>query len=366
MRFIIHIGPRKTGTTYLQAACFHSQQALAASGIYYHTGIASLGETKIQRSMIGEVLVANRVVDLAEDFLAARARGMHTAIISDETLSHLSAAQVAPLQAMVAELADGDPVQVVSYCRRWSARLPSLWAELVKHGQSRSFAEWLAHLLTMTETSPIIDESINWAIWSDWFGADALRLVSYDVMMDQRADIAVDFLDQFAGWRGEISPRAARAANQRLSAAELEFLRMMNAMAVAQKQTIPERARLRLLREMGLAGDTRFAGLGAPGGAVTPLVDAAPVFDSARGRMAAFAARALVPRGGDTRLMIDGASRQDSPDPVLFGDPVLGAVLREGYARLVEITETNPPPLVMPRPAGGKGGPGKGAALAKG
>jgi len=334
MRFIIHIGPRKTGTTYLQSALYQCKEPMAQEGIFYYIDPPVAGRPRVQRSLLGAALEQGRAAALMPDFYAARDQGMHTVVISDERLSQLDASKLAPLQAMVTELAAGDPVTVVTYCRRWSDRLPSLWAEIIKHGRTQNFAEWLVQMLLQNQQNPDIYEAAMWSAWQSLFGEDCLKIVSYDVMMAQKVDIAREFLDSFIGWPGVIPPRAKKSVNQRLSASEVELLRLLNIMSAKEGVAISERARLNLLRDLAAAKDTRFKSLGEAGGPMVRVDDRSAFFDRARTAMQAIADSSLIPRNGDARLMVPAVTNTQLSQPGFFSDRTLVEALHDAYGQL--------------------------------
>lgn len=149
-QIIVHIGPHKTGTTYLQVTLNALRYTLLERDIY----VPSCWEAAPGLPSHMQLVWAIRRRDLTliysqiQEILARRPRYL---IISCEALSRLDHGQIAQLR----RLFDPAPAQVVYYVRRWPERLPSLWQETVKFGHTAPFPEFLAQQLTRYDDSEL-------------------------------------------------------------------------------------------------------------------------------------------------------------------------------------------------------------------
>ena len=112
-RYVIHIGPHKTGTTYLQVLFRQLAPQLRQRGIFYPlewVGDHSPGHVRlVQRLRAGQDEV------LADEFDALHASAYEIVLISAEDLSILPRESVALLKSYLRE----QPVSILFYFRGW-------------------------------------------------------------------------------------------------------------------------------------------------------------------------------------------------------------------------------------------------------
>lgn len=171
-RLLLHIGPHKTGTTYLQSRLLQHAAALrAGQGINYVQ--AGIGPQFGHHKLCAEL----RHTGPGEAWAAAAQEWAQYPchIISSENFSRLPAAAVATL----AELLAGLEVEVCYVLRRPEALLYAAWQEQVKHGSPQSLPEFVAPHLAAPEDSPLLNPQVLLAPYLQAFGG-RLRLLSYD------------------------------------------------------------------------------------------------------------------------------------------------------------------------------------------
>lgn len=134
-RVILHIGPHKTGTTYLQKMLYENSEALNQLGVnYVSEGIAK----GYGHHGIAEEFISSGVSPTLE--AAARSFSKWSInIISSESFDRLNAHQV---EALASTLRDFDTM-VVYVVRRVDDLILSDWQEAVKHGETRGWTEYL-------------------------------------------------------------------------------------------------------------------------------------------------------------------------------------------------------------------------------
>lgn len=107
-RYVIHVGPHKTGTTYLQHAFTKLRSRFAARGIEYP------GEWG---GIHGHHQLANALgtdASLRTAFDRLNRSGAETILLSSESFAYSTDADVEALHDLLA----GEPAIVVFYCRR--------------------------------------------------------------------------------------------------------------------------------------------------------------------------------------------------------------------------------------------------------
>ena len=136
--FVIHVGPHKTGTTYLQLSFKANRPALQQRGILY-PAVWDYTAGNPSHLPLAQKLKAGDRDGLAQDFATLLASGAKQVLISAEDLSNLEIPALQLLQSLVA----GSAVKIVFYVRRWSELLPSSWQESIKQGQCWTLPEYM-------------------------------------------------------------------------------------------------------------------------------------------------------------------------------------------------------------------------------
>jgi hypothetical protein len=239
-KFIFHIGPPKTGTSSLQEALFQHRDQLLARGCHYpdfgrhakmqalpgHHGIPDLLRRKNQ--LPSEVL--KNLQQLPKE---------QTVIFSSENFAHLDSPQVATLL----EALQPGQIEVIYYARRWDQLLPSAWQELVKHGHSTSYLEFLNRQISAPRASKFLNYMIPLDHWSESVGAGNIRIFSYDNILAQGQDIVQHFCREMLDL--ELAIDTPRQDNPRQTAANTETLRQLNRLYFGPRKPSPQ-LRMRL------------------------------------------------------------------------------------------------------------------------
>ncbi len=220
-RFVVHIGPHKTGSTYIQETLAALRGTLLERGIC----VPSIWNAAPGLPSHMQLVWALRNGDLTlirrqlQEILAQRPRYV---VISCEALSRLDQEQIIQLR----QLLGSAPLQVVYHVRRWPERLPSLWQEEVKFGHTTMFPEYLAKHLTKYADSELRDAAMI-DRFADVFGTAQIKVVSYSHLVDQKLDIARHFLATFLDLSDIVLP-ADRRPNRSLQSPDIELIRALN------------------------------------------------------------------------------------------------------------------------------------------
>lgn len=146
-RVFLHVGTPKSGTTYLQSLWWRHHDALAQRGLL-------LPGTERGDHFHAASVVCDRTATLAHltpdrlriwnDLLAETGRWSGDALISHELFSPATPTQAAAALRSLHEVAD--EVHVIMTARDLARQLPSAWQQIVKQGDTRSLAQFWAHL----------------------------------------------------------------------------------------------------------------------------------------------------------------------------------------------------------------------------
>jgi hypothetical protein len=221
-RFIIHIGPHKTGTTYLQVTLDALRDALLERGICVPS-IWNAAPGLPSHMQLAWALRSGDLTLLQDQVQEILAQQHRYVVISCEALSRLNHEQIVQLR----QLLGSAPVEVVYYVRRWPERLPSLWQETVKFGSSISFPEFLTKQLVDNDASELRD-TVMIDRFAAVFGTSQIRVVAYSHLIDQNLDIASHFLASFLGLSDIELPVVGRP-NRSLPILDTEVIRALNA-----------------------------------------------------------------------------------------------------------------------------------------
>lgn len=217
--FVLHVGPHKTGSTYLQAAFSLAAADLRARGILYPMGLGSLqGHFPLVH------LIQQRETAALRDWFARFATaGLPTVLLSSENFIFLDRAELQTLRALMGQAA----VTVVFHCRRPSEILLSGWRELVKHGITHGLPEFIVHAMTRRPDIETINLLQPLTRLASIFGEENLRTVPYNRVMESGGNLFRHFCGHFLDWPDAPQP-TIRPMNRSLSAESAEILRYIN------------------------------------------------------------------------------------------------------------------------------------------
>ena len=222
--YVIHIGPYKTGSSYLQAGLAENSVLLEAAGIHvaavWSDHFLNPSQSGLTQGLTEEGLPATRLI-----FDAWRQSDWRKIVISCEELSTLSPVEVRMLKDLTADAS----VSIVYYIRRWSELLASAWQEYVKQGSTLQLVEVLVHNLRDAARSRIINIDLSLRSFATVFGRSALKLVPYSNLMDEGADIFAGFVASFLDEAAVVSPRSL-IMNASFGPEKIELLRVFNCM----------------------------------------------------------------------------------------------------------------------------------------
>lgn len=225
---LVHIGPPKTGTTYLQGAFHSCRPAVSAQGVHYAgpgrqptaavqavlgTASPNTGEIpslRLWRRLVGEVRRANepRVV-ISSEFLAdAKPEAIRT-VIDD---------------------LGGHRVHIVVTLRPLARILPSQWQQFVQSGARKSFDGWLDAIFNdPSKVTPTFwrrhrhDALI--ARWAEAAGPANVTVVALD---DRDHTMVIRVFEQLLGLREGTLLADDDLTNRSMTMAEVEVVRAFN------------------------------------------------------------------------------------------------------------------------------------------
>ncbi|WP_289027919.1 hypothetical protein [uncultured Paraglaciecola sp.] len=247
-KLYIHIGPHKTGSTYIQKNLFECSQELLTAGIFYPERL--VGPQWGHHQLAEKIKQRNKKE--IEDLLSSKEDNL---LISSENFEDLTNEDISYFSCFL----KGFSVEVVFFKRSYSKLLVSAWQESVKHGKFQTWSEFfLAHVLKPFKSQILNSSSVvdKWSVI-----ADKIHVFDYEAMLSDGLDIAQSMCEKVLGVNISVKPAAI---NQSMHLADIEVIRMLN-YRYAQKTNSPPRTfvrdaylKLKLLKDesVGLAFET--------------------------------------------------------------------------------------------------------------
>ena len=223
---ILHVGPHKTGTSYIQQRLVADRDLLLerARVVYPRTGQDTLfGHHSLATLFRDAADHSQEIRPLREELTAG-----DTGLLSSERFSRLDRAQFARFRDHFPEF----EIRVVAYLRVRSELLVSRWGESVKHGMDHSFPEFLSRILVAPYQSPIINQRLLLDVLADVFGKEHLDVLVYR----PATDLYAEFIRTIIGSEAVMSESCGTNAlvNPSLPVHVTECLRLLHAMARAR------------------------------------------------------------------------------------------------------------------------------------
>lgn len=231
-KLILHVGPHKTGSTYIQSLLHNNRSTLSQHGIAYPDIYnRRFGHHYLLSNLIRPKDPANIRAELD-----AGTGGQETCILSSETLINLKDNDMKKLRHAFVDC----DVRVVVYARRPSLRLVSLWHEKIKHGSVMPMESYMFGNMLRPRKNP----SVNIGLYVDrllnQFESSSVKIVDYDSANSEGSLMQIFFeasdLNRYVGDR-DIK------RNTMLDLGEVEIIRYLN--YVANKREILEGPNIR-------------------------------------------------------------------------------------------------------------------------
>ena len=228
-RYVIHIGPMKTASTYLQENLTAAREDLLRQGVCYPAELLA-ENNRFMHLPVFYALLRKRGDSLRPVFAKLNAEGHGTIVLSCEHFHFLPPDAFRTLR----DLTGAADFQLI---------YTSLWNHSIFTGGALSLAEFYLSLLAgealhyyprwMKESGAAadLDYSITWRTLADIFGRDALTIFPYSSIVDRGEDIYETFCRDVLGLAQ--SPATALTGQRRwasMSTETQEIVRVLNDM----------------------------------------------------------------------------------------------------------------------------------------
>lgn len=221
---VLHVGPHKTGSTYLQNRLLKNRETLLSHGwTYPDLGLRQFAQHRIYHWLQGHQAAAGDVTESAFVEMLCAAPEL---ILSSEDFVYLPAERLRRLKSL---LPDRD-VHVVFFIRTPVDLWPSHWQELVRHGRDDTLLEYLGSFGGWTKVfePASMNPVAQLTKFADVFGRESLRLICYDNIVQDGGDIFDMFWTHILGLAGSAPPGDARIIHPSQPLHMIEMLRSLN------------------------------------------------------------------------------------------------------------------------------------------
>src|ERR1700733_2634979 len=214
-KWFLHIGPNKTGSTYIQKHLLANREELLSLGLNYPSfGIGpQYGHHQLFENI--KKLGQEELDEYVDHFSGAAVN-----FVSSEKFSQLKPEDVAKFGKSLSKV----NVQVIFFHRNYVDLLPSHWQERVKHKSRLSFYEFLFPHVFRPFSSSIINPDVVLDSYATAFGKDHITVIDYDTAL-KTGDILRPILEltgvELSGVKNEV-------VNRSLTFELVEIIRALN------------------------------------------------------------------------------------------------------------------------------------------
>jgi len=234
----VHVGPHKTGTTFVQEVLRRNQSALAADGglfpgrLYMDQRLAVLRLLRGQWSRSGKGPLPRRWNDLVAE---VRSWSGRVAIISVE---HLDTATSQVMRAVVESFAPAR-VHVVYTARDFTQVVPAMWQTRTRNGSSECWHEYISAVRATDDTSSWPyhlsghDPRMVLTAWEEHVPPERIHVITVPRPGADRSVLWQRFCSVVGLEAGRYSLEVPRD-NKSLGLAETQFLQRLNSAGAGQ------------------------------------------------------------------------------------------------------------------------------------
>lgn len=219
---IFHIGPHKTASTYIQKMFVENRKCLADQGICYpEEGIGpEYGHHQIVKDITNKKISS----DLEQ---VLKLRHFQKIIFSSENFDRFRQPEV---KALKNALPKDVKVSFIYFIRRPHELLTSSWQETIKHGSTKSWAEYFLEHTLHPYRSPLLNHVLVLKHYGNVFGYENIHLVDYNYLKESNIDV-FSFLINYLGFPApEAENNLGKSINKSLPYVNADIMRAFNAL----------------------------------------------------------------------------------------------------------------------------------------
>lgn len=228
----LHIGPHKTGTTYIQKNLYLNKEYLKNLGYLYPEPKEIIEEFSVycHKELYKKPININNL-------LKQNNNATNNIIVSFEGLSLYSKDEIFELKKHIDSYYDYN-IKIIFYLRNPAERVYSLWQEKIKHGECISITKFIIDLISKPFSTEYLNYDLIISKWTEVFHLDNIILIDYhsceDIFISFLKCININKFSEFQVHKGLI--------NRSLPIEIAELIRVLNSIAknkgILQKENI--------------------------------------------------------------------------------------------------------------------------------
>jgi len=213
-KLYIHIGPHKTGSTYIQKSLFENRTRLLEGGLDYPDLLVGpqWGHHKLVEA------IKRREQDVVQQFVDSLSQ---KSLISSENFENLHQNDINFLATFLSDF----EVEVIFVKRSFSDLIISNWQESVKHGSEKTWSFFILEQVLRPFSSIILNQSATIDKWRTV--TELIHIINYDLVMKDNEDLLVRLLQNIDVNPIEF-PSNRASINASLNYIDVEIIRILN------------------------------------------------------------------------------------------------------------------------------------------
>jgi len=215
-KLFIHVGPHKTGTTYIQEILESNSKRLQKHG-YTYPKIFYMA--KGQHHIVTHLLQNNNQEDFLQECQEIN-ESENDIILSSENFIYLNRKQLERLR----DLFEKRDIILIFYFRNPLQRFFSYWQEMIKHGETISYFNFF----TRNSMFPFATKQLNTLVFLKKliavFGKESVRIIDYDHASSEKK--VFELFEKVLGTALHLESN--KVVNQSMDIGEVEIIRYLN------------------------------------------------------------------------------------------------------------------------------------------
>lgn len=213
-KIYLHIGPHKTGSTYIQKVLFDSRKLLSDKGLYYPDNL--IGPQWGHHKLVEAIKQRNeKEINLFLQKLS------DVNFISSENFENLSEDDI----HYFSTLTESFSFEIIFVKRSFSELIISNWQESIKHGSHQTWTEFVLEHVMRPFSSLILNQSSTLEKWSKL--SNNIYAVDYDKLKKEKIDIVDSILHRILNENFE-KVSTGHHINASMNYSDIEVIRVLN------------------------------------------------------------------------------------------------------------------------------------------
>lgn len=215
-KIYLHIGPHKTGSTYIQKTLFDACDVLESKGVHYpkHLIGPQWGHHKLVEAIKhnDELAIKEMLNQLPE-----------CSFISSENFENLTQENIDYFFSFLADF----NVNLIFVKRSFSELIVSNWQESIKHGSDTPWSSFVLEHILKPYSSIILNQSGTISKWKAH--CNSIDVIDYDTLKEEGIDI-VDYILESIFKIKSINVSTGRSVNASMNYSDIELIRILNSL----------------------------------------------------------------------------------------------------------------------------------------